>query len=316
MHKLIKLIAFFSLVVLIFLSAVWVQAAQSYLTLAGLSNINQGQAQRIFTTQGSEFYEPLKYAQYNASPEYRDFMWNTVGINTAPPANASAAEKNLYQAREAIRLSEGVNDLLVSSIPAVMAFTSGRVLAGKAYTTTNTKQNIVANEKQPEPENSTNLQESSANTVSNEKPTYEQIIARLNIAKERYALLQQQARLNEITDIFKPGSTQSFKLTGQKILLENTNSSGTTKLFNTAAIPDAQLKQRVFSYASELSAGASFKAVDQGIWATKLPDGTTINVRNVSSSRVGRWTVEIKGNLDLQTLNPSYKRNSYELKFK
>ena len=190
------------------------------------------------------------------------------------------------------------------------------MLAGKAYTTTNTKQNIVANEKQPEPENSTNLQESSANTLSNEKPTYEQIIARLNIAKQRYTLLQQQARLNEITDIFKPASTQTLKLNGQNIALENTNSSGTTKLFNTAAIPDAQLKQRVFSYASELSAGASFKAVDQGIWATKLPDGTTINVRNVSSSRVGRWTVEIKGNLDLQTLNPSYKRNSYELKFK
>ena len=194
------------------------------------------------------------------------------------------------------------------------------MLAGKAYTTTNTKQNIVANEKQPEPENSTNLQESSANTLSNEKPTYEQIIARLNIAKQRYTLLQQQARLNEITDIFKPASTQTLKLNGQNIALENTNSSGTTKLFNTAAIPDAQLKQRVFSYASELSGESAFKPVPNkmGIWFAELPDGTTINVRSVSSSTLPdgtkpRWTVEV---INEKTFRPLVGKNRVEVKFK
>jgi len=89
---------------------------------------DQGKAQRVFTVQGNEFYEPLKYSQYNADATYRDFMWNSVGINYAPPANASAQDKSLYEQRETERLARDAKSLVTGMIPGVMAIGAGTVL--------------------------------------------------------------------------------------------------------------------------------------------------------------------------------------------
>jgi hypothetical protein len=89
---------------------------------------DQGKAQRVFTVQGNEFYEPLKYSQYNADAAYRDFMWNSVGINYAPPANASAQDKVLYEQREKERLARDAKGLLAGMIPGVMAIGAGTIL--------------------------------------------------------------------------------------------------------------------------------------------------------------------------------------------
>jgi hypothetical protein len=90
---------------------------------------DQGKAQRVFTVQGGEFYDPLKYSQYNADPAYRDFMWTSAGINYAPPANASAQEKAIYEQRESERLAQDFKRALPGLIPGVMAVGTGVVLS-------------------------------------------------------------------------------------------------------------------------------------------------------------------------------------------
>ena len=93
--------------------------------------------------------------------------------------------------------------------------------------------------------------------------------------------------------------------------------AGTTKVFDTSGLSAAELEKQVFAYAGELTGGADISATSKvGVWSATLADGTTINVRSVSSSNAGRWTVDAKGNPALQEIKPNYKENSYEIKFK
>ncbi len=97
-------------------------------------------------------------------------------------------------------------------------------------------------------------------------------------------------------------------------MLQNTNSAGTTKLFNTSGLSDAELQRRVFDYAGEITGSQTLKLVDKGVWATKLDDGTIVNVRNMSTSGIGRWTVEIQNSADLRSLGKIFR--DVEIKFK
>jgi filamentous hemagglutinin len=125
-------------------------------------------------------------------------------------------------------------------------------------------------------------------------------------------LAQQEQRLDELVQIFTSGSNiNEITLAGERVILQNTNSVGTTKLFDTSALSDAELQKRVFDYAGEITGSQTLKLVDKGAWSTKLDDGTIVNVRSISTSGIGRWTLEIKGSLtDLNKLP------KYELKFK
>ena len=121
----------------------------------------------------------------------------------------------------------------------------------------------------------------------------------------------------ELVQVFKPGSSSNeLTLAGERVMLQNTNSSGTTKLFDTSAMSDAQLQKWVFEYAGELSGSAPIEKILkngvplEGRWSAKMHDGTTINIRSVSTSGTGRWTVEIKG-----SLTDTNKLPKYELKF-
>jgi hypothetical protein len=169
----------------------------------------------------------------------------------------------------------------------------------------------------------TSVTEAMASTLgrqltAGEQTALQQFTAVLKAVNQQKVLALQEARLGELVQMFKRGSTSSVTLDGQLVALEKTNASGTTKLLNTSAIPDAQLEKQVFDYASELSGGLSFTPhpTSAGVWYSKLTDGTTINVRNVSSSNVGRWTIDVQGNPRLQQINLGYKKNSYEIKLK
>ena len=98
-------------------------------------------------------------------------------------------------------------------------------------------------------------------------------------------------------------------------MLQNTNSSGTTKLFDTSAMSDAQLQKRVFDYAGELSGGLNLTPhpTSVGVWYSKLSDGSTINVRNVSTSGAARWTVEL---ISKEKFLKFVGRDRVEVKFK
>jgi hypothetical protein len=106
-------------------------------------------------------------------------------------------------------------------------------------------------------------------------------------------------------------------MAGERVMLQNTNSSGTTKLFNASAMSDAELQRRVFDYAGELSGGLNLTPhpTSVGVWYSKLPDGSTINVRNVSTSGVSRWTVEIAESGRIQKISETMGKK-IEIKFK
>ena len=58
------------------------------------------------------------------------------------------------------------------------------------------------------------------------------------------------------------------------------------------------------------------KLVDEGVWATRIGDGTIVNFRSMSTSGIGRWTIDIQGNSKLGEIKRSYRENHYEIKFK
>jgi hypothetical protein len=94
--------------------------------------------------------------------------------------------------------------------------------------------------------------------TAGEQAALQQFTAVLKAVNQQKVLARQEAGLGELVQMFKPGSTSSVTLAGQRVALENTNINGTTKLLNTSAIPDAQLEKQVFEYASELSGGLVF----------------------------------------------------------
>ena len=150
-----------------------------------------------------------------------------------------------------------------------------------------------------------------------ERAALQEFNAVLRGVGQQKILAQQEQRLGELVQVFKPGrSINELTLAGERVMLQNTNSSGTTKLFNTSAMSDVELQRRVFDYAGELSGNVPIEKVLkngvplEGRWSAKMQDGTTINIRSVSTSDTGRWTVEIKG-----SLTDMNKLPKYELKF-
>ena len=147
-----------------------------------------------------------------------------------------------------------------------------------------------------------------------ERAALQEFNAVLRGVGQQKILAQQEQRLGELVQVFKPGSSiNELTLAGERVMLQNTNSAGTTKLFNTSALSDAELQRRVFDYAGELSGGQTLKSVDKSVWTAKLDDGTIINARSVSTSGVGRWTIEI---ISKEKIMSVLGRTRIEVKFK
>lgn len=82
---------------------------------------------------------------------------------------------------------------------------------------------------------------------------------------------------------------------GGKSYVATTNPAGTVRTFDPSGWSAADLEKQVFGYARELAAGRQLEAVGVGVWTTKLDNGTTVNVRSVSSTGVSRWTIDVQG---------------------
>ena len=135
-------------------------------------------------------------------------------------------------------------------------------------------------------------------------------------AKAVSALSQQQAKNVELIALFdKTNPSNSVTLGKTSITVIDTNSAGTTKLMNTSGLSDAVLEKEVFEYAQQLSGGRVPSPTSRaGVWTASLDDGTKINVRTVSSSQAGRWTVDVQKSPSLNALKPGV--TDYEVKFK
>jgi hemolysin activation/secretion protein len=91
---------------------------------------DRGLTQHLFQASNADFQNPTVYSNNNASQSYRDFYWNTLGINVPPPTGASAQEQAIYDARAAEQRSEGIQFQLLDRIP-VDSFTNPRSLIGR-----------------------------------------------------------------------------------------------------------------------------------------------------------------------------------------
>ncbi|MGA0569790.1 hypothetical protein ACO2Q9_03620 [Variovorax sp. VNK109] len=157
-----------------------------------------------------------------------------------------------------------------------------------------------------------------------EKAAVQELTATLKAVNQQKLLLQQEQRVGELTQLFNRQSSANSVTIGGKSYAATAegNLNGTTKVFDTTALSPAELERQVFAYAGELAGGAAISPVMrngiplEGRWSATLADGTTINVRSVSSSNVGRWTVDVKNNPALNVLRPNAKEPAFEMKFK
>ncbi|MBE0263288.1 hemagglutinin [Xylella fastidiosa subsp. fastidiosa] len=90
------------------------------------------------------------------------------------------------------------------------------------------------------------------------------------------------------------------------------NKSGTTKVFDSHALTDAQIKD----YAQQLTGGVPLKQTSRpGVYMAELSDGTKVTLRSESSSKAStqaRWTIDIEKNPSLRGV----KKEKVELKFR
>jgi filamentous hemagglutinin len=126
---------------------------------------------------------------------------------------------------------------------------------------------------------------------------------------------QQQNHFDELSKIYDKGNpSQNLTIDGQTIRQGSvSNNYGTTKVFESQNLTDKQ----IHNYAQQLAGETPLKEVRPGIYTAKLDNGTSITLRNVSSSadKTGaRWTIDIKGNQQLSDV--AYKYKDVEMKFK
>ncbi|HHW4668843.1 MAG TPA: hemagglutinin [Xylella fastidiosa subsp. multiplex] len=90
------------------------------------------------------------------------------------------------------------------------------------------------------------------------------------------------------------------------------NKSGTTKVFDSQALTDAQIKD----YAQQLTGGVPLKQTSRpGVYMAELSDGTKVTLRSVSKSKqetLARWTIDIEKNPTLKGVTDQ----KIELKFR
>ncbi|EDM0764298.1 hemagglutinin [Salmonella enterica] len=76
--------------------------------------------------------------------------------------------------------------------------------------------------------------------------------------------------------------------------------------------------QQIHNYAQQLAGDTPLVEVKPGIYTAKLNNGTSITLRNVSTSQEqtgARWTIDIKGNDHLGEVANKYK-TGVEIKFR
>lgn len=135
-------------------------------------------------------------------------------------------------------------------------------------------------------------------------------------SKESLKNSGQQSRFNELGNIFdKNHPDQNIVIDGQTIRQGGGASSyGTTKIFESQNLTD----QQIHNYAQQLAGDTPLVEVKPGIYTAKLNNGTSITLRNVSTSQEqtgARWTIDIKGNPQLTKLAHKYGRQ-VEMKFR
>ncbi|WCF17311.1 hemagglutinin repeat-containing protein [Xylella fastidiosa subsp. fastidiosa] len=133
--------------------------------------------------------------------------------------------------------------------------------------------------------------------------------------------LQRQKRLDDVKSVIGRRSQKDTLVVGgievkavpyDRNVPGGSNKSGTTKVFDSHALTDAQIKD----YAQQLTGGVPLKQTSRpGVYTAKLSDGSTVTLRSVSKSNQetqARWTIDIKDNPALSEIT----NKTVELKFR
>ncbi|EOG7189487.1 hypothetical protein ACLH9T_004772 [Salmonella enterica] len=136
-----------------------------------------------------------------------------------------------------------------------------------------------------------------------------------NEEKARHQEVQQQ-RFDELSNIYdKNHPAGELTVDGQSIRQSSvSNRYGTTKVFESQNLTDKQ----IHNYAQQLAGDTPLKEIRPGIYTAKLENGTSITLRNLSSSQEqtgARWTIDIRGNQQLAEIAHKYGRQ-IEIKFR
>ncbi|TWP36011.1 hypothetical protein FNS27_06380, partial [Xylella fastidiosa subsp. fastidiosa] len=133
--------------------------------------------------------------------------------------------------------------------------------------------------------------------------------------------LQRQKRLDDVKSVIGRRS-QKNELVVDGIKFEyipydplvkgGSNKAGNVRVFKSEALTDKQ----IMNYAQQLAGDVPLKKIKEGLFAAKLSDGTTVNLRSFSKSQdltKARWTIDIQNNPSLMELT---KTDKVELKFR
>lgn len=140
-----------------------------------------------------------------------------------------------------------------------------------------------------------------------------EVAAGANLSAKTATYLQdiQKANTDQIIRIFDPKKPDTkLRVFGQLFeSVDISNKSGTTKIFATQRLTDQEIR----SYALSLTGGIPLQEVRiaPGRFYSVLSDGSTVNLRNVSSSAditKARWTIEIIGNKQIEALQGKVKK--------
>lgn len=118
--------------------------------------------------------------------------------------------------------------------------------------------------------------------------------------------------MDELKNAFeKDNPNNNLKIDGQTIRQGAGGNRFSTRVYESQNLTDKQ----IHNYVEEL-AGQPLAKVKDGIYTTRLQDGTNITLRNVSHSDTGaRWTMDIKNNPTLTRLYNGLKTGA-EIKFR
>ncbi|ESH86953.1 filamentous hemagglutinin outer membrane protein [Cupriavidus sp. HPC(L)] len=132
-----------------------------------------------------------------------------------------------------------------------------------------------------------------------------------------------QGRVGELTELFDRANPRSdINLNGRTYTATSqSNKAGTTKVFDTSELSDAQIASQAQSFVRDLTGGIPLtpKGNPPRVWTATMSDGTIVNLRSVSSSVVdasgarARWTVDI---INSPSIKSSSARPRVEIKFK
>lgn len=157
-----------------------------------------------------------------------------------------------------------------------------------------------------------------------EKVVVQELVAALKAVAQQKVVFQQEQRIGELAQLFNRQSpANSVKIGGKSYAATaESNLVGTTKVFDSTGLSAAELEKQVFAYASELAGGKAIEPVLrngvplEGRWMVTLENGSSINVRSVSSSGVGRWTIDVQRSTAISTAAGKSILTRFELKFK